>query len=198
MTWKLVTMWPSVSHTKPLPEPAGTSTVRREYASTPRTRVLMFTTEGLAVSNSSTVWRSCGSSSVGVAGARIRPRPGRLAAPGCSRCDTARAEPAPRASRMTTVRGSRGIGGNLRKETVSDASLVRPTRPFRFAAPEACAAHSQRRSSMVGRPAVFFTRESPLPEGVAPECRPKALAWLCWESSSVRSPGRFSAGGLHP
>jgi hypothetical protein len=46
MTWKLVTMWPASSQTKPVPVPLGCSLVRSEKKSRCTASVVMCTTEG--------------------------------------------------------------------------------------------------------------------------------------------------------
>mmetsp|Transcript_10704 Transcript_10704/g.43307 ORF Transcript_10704/g.43307 Transcript_10704/m.43307 type:complete len:208 (+) Transcript_10704:1102-1725(+) len=55
MTWKFVTTWPSRSHTKPDPVPAGTSITFIVSASRCSTKVSMKTTEGVLRSNKATV-----------------------------------------------------------------------------------------------------------------------------------------------
>src|SRR5882672_9212023 len=55
MTWLLVTMWPSSSHTKPEPVPCGMVKMLRENRSSTRAVVEMYTTEPFERSNSSMV-----------------------------------------------------------------------------------------------------------------------------------------------
>ena len=47
-TWAFVTIWPSVSHTKPDPVPAGISKVFRLMTSYKRVNVSMYVTDGVA------------------------------------------------------------------------------------------------------------------------------------------------------